>query len=445
MRNASGAALYDLDGHEYIDYVLSWGALLFGHAHPAIVRAITNAAARGTSFGTPTELESELAELIVASVPSIELIRFVSSGTEAALSAVRLARGYTGRDKIVKFAGCYHGHADAFLIAAGSGALTGGVPDSPGVTRAAAADTIVLPFNDESAVEAAFDRHGEGIAALVVEPYPGNMGLVLPRAGFLAKLRELCTRYGSVLIFDEVMTGFRVARGGAQAREGVRPDLTTLGKVIGGGMPVGAFGGKREIMEQLAPDGPVYQAGTLSGNPVAMAAGIATLNLIAQDPEIYDRFDEASRSLVDGMTGLLRERGVPCSATSAGAMFCVFLTEGPVENLDHVRRVDRELFAEFYRAVLEWRGLLRAVALRIELSLRRTYPRRPQPHARSLRRGAGRGAGKSLARAGRQTVGYRYAADLHRAVAPHRTGRSAGAPRFPGRAHVGSVGRPARL
>jgi glutamate-1-semialdehyde 2,1-aminomutase len=353
MRSGSGACLYDLDGHEYIDYVQSWGALLFGHAHPVIVRAIANAAARGTSFGAPTELETELAELIIASVPSIERIRFVSSGTEATLSAVRLARGYTGRDKIVKFAGCYHGHADAFLIAAGSGALTGGVPDSPGVTPATAGDTIVLPFNDEAAVEAAFQRDGERIAALVVEPYPGNMGLILPRSGYLAKLRELCTRFGAVLIFDEVMTGFRVARGGVQEHEGVYPDLTTLGKVIGGGMPVGAFGGKREIMEQLAPDGPVYQAGTLSGNPVAMAAGIATMNLIAQDPQIYERFDEASRSLADGLTGLLRDRGVPSYATAAGAMFCLFFTEGPVENLDDVRRVDRELFGEFYRSVLE--------------------------------------------------------------------------------------------
>ncbi len=353
MRSGNGAALYDLDGHEYIDYVQSWGALLFGHAYPPVVRAITNAAARGTSFGTPTELETELAELIVASVPSIERVRFVSSGTEAAFSAVRLARGYTGRDKIVKFAGCYHGHADAFLIAAGSGALTGGVPDSPGVTRAAAADTIVLPFNDEAAVEATFERDGERIAALIVEPYPGNMGLILPRAGYLAKLRDVCTRFGSILIFDEVMTGFRVARGGAQEREGTRPDLTTLGKVIGGGMPVGAFGGKREIMEQLAPDGPVYQAGTLSGNPVAMAAGIATLQLIAQDATLYERFDEASRSLVHGLTGVLRERGVPSYATAAGAMFCLFLTGGPVENLVDVRRIDREMFAEFYRAVLE--------------------------------------------------------------------------------------------
>lgn len=353
MRNGNGAALYDLDGHEYIDYVLSWGALLFGHAHPAIVRAITNAAARGTSFGAPTELESELAEYIVAAMPSIERLRFVSSGTEATLSAIRLARGYTGRDKIVKFAGCYHGHADAFLIAAGSGALTAGIPDSPGVTSATAADTIVLPFNDASAVEAAFVREGERIAALVVEPYPGNMGLVLPRAGYLAQLRELCTRYGSVLIFDEVMSGFRVARGGAQEREGVRPDLTTLGKVIGGGLPVGAFGGKHDIMERLAPDGPVYQAGTLSGNPVAMAAGIATMQLIARDRTLYERFDEASRSLINGLTGVLGERGIASCGTAAGAMFCVFLTSGPVENLGDVRRVDGNLFAEFYRAVLQ--------------------------------------------------------------------------------------------
>ncbi|MFZ0573081.1 MAG: glutamate-1-semialdehyde 2,1-aminomutase, partial [Candidatus Cybelea sp.] len=283
MKSGAGAMLYDVDGHEYLDYLMSWGALLLGHAHPAVTRAIVNAASRGTSFGTPTESESQLAELIVSMMPSIERIRFVSSGTEATLSAVRLARGYTGRSKIVKFAGCYHGHGDSFLIAAGSGALTAGVPDSPGVTDGVAADTIVLPFNDLVAVEEAFESNPGTIAALIVEPYPGNMGLILPRPGYLLELRELCTQHGAVLIFDEVMTGFRVARGGAQAREGVRPDLTTLGKVIGGGLPVAAFGGRAEIMAQLAPDGPVYQAGTLSGNPIAMAAGIATLGAVAAD------------------------------------------------------------------------------------------------------------------------------------------------------------------
>jgi glutamate-1-semialdehyde 2,1-aminomutase len=356
MRSGAGAALYDLDGHEYLDYLMSWGALLFGHAHPAITRAIGNAVARGTSFGTPTESESELAELVISMVPSIERIRFVSSGTEATLSAVRLARGYTGRHKIIKFAGCYHGHADSFLIAAGSGALTAGVPDSPGITPGTATDTIVLPFNDVSAVEAAFVAHPDSVAALVVEPYPGNMGLVLPRPGYLAALRELCTRYGAVLVFDEVMSGFRVARGGAQEREGVRPDLTTLGKVIGGGMPVGAFGGKREIMELLAPDGPVYQAGTLSGNPVTMAAGIATLNLIAADPELYDRFERSSRALVDALTAAMRQRGVPCFATSAGSMFCLFFTPQRVTNLEEARSGDRQLFAEYYRCLLE-RGI----------------------------------------------------------------------------------------
>jgi glutamate-1-semialdehyde 2,1-aminomutase len=353
MKSGAGAMLYDVDGHEYLDYLMSWGALLLGHAHPAVTRAIVNAASRGTSFGTPTESESQLAELIVSMMPSIERIRFVSSGTEATLSAVRLARGYTGRSKIVKFAGCYHGHGDSFLIAAGSGALTAGVPDSPGVTEGVAADTIVLPFNDLVAVEEAFEKNAGAIAALIIEPYPGNMGLILPRPGYLLELRELCTQHGAVLIFDEVMTGFRVARGGAQAREGVRPDLTTLGKVIGGGLPVGAFGGRLEIMSQLAPDGPVYQAGTLSGNPIAMAAGIATLGVIAADHALYERLEALGLRLTAGLKAGFDRHGLPSFVNCAGGMFSVFFTGDEVSDLRGAQATDRRLFAKYFGAMLE--------------------------------------------------------------------------------------------
>src|SRR5580700_1726749 len=321
IKSAAGAMLYDLDGHEYLDYVMSWGALLLGHAHPAVTRAIANTAARGTSFGTPTELESELAELIVSMMPSLARLRFVSSGTEATMSAVRLARGFTRREKIVKFAGCYHGHGDSFLIAAGSGALTHGSPDSPGVTEGTARDTIVVPFNDVAAIRRAFELNAETIAAVIVEPYPGNMGLILPLPGYLQSLRQLCSDYGALLVFDEVMTGFRVARGGAQAREGITPDLTTLGKVIGGGLPVGAFGGRADVMAHLSPDGPVYQAGTLSGNPVAMAAGIATLSIVAADAGLYDRLEAMTRRLVDGLDEVMRNRNVAHSCSYAGSMF----------------------------------------------------------------------------------------------------------------------------
>jgi glutamate-1-semialdehyde 2,1-aminomutase len=353
MKSGAGAMLYDVDGHEYLDYLMSWGALLLGHTHPAVTRAIVNAASRGTSFGTPTESESQLAELIVSMMPSIERIRFVSSGTEATLSAVRLARGYTGRSKIVKFAGCYHGHGDSFLIAAGSGALTAGVPDSPGVTEGVAADTIVLPFNDLVAVEEAFEKNAEAIAALIVEPYPGNMGLILPRPGYLLELRELCTQHGAVLIFDEVMTGFRVARGGAQAREGVRPDLTTLGKVIGGGLPVGAFGGRLEIMAQLAPDGPVYQAGTLSGNPIAMAAGIATLGVVATDHSLYERLETLGLRLTAGLKAGFDRHGLPSFVNCAGGMFSIFFTGDEVSDLRGAQATDRRLFAKYFGAMLE--------------------------------------------------------------------------------------------
>lgn len=356
MKNGAGARLYDLDGHEYLDYVMSWGALLLGHAYPAVTRAINNAVTRGTSFGTPTEPESELAEAIVSMMPSIERLRFVSSGTEATMSAIRLARGFTRREKIVKFAGCYHGHGDSFLIAAGSGALTHGVPDSLGVTEGTARDTIVLPFNDASAIERAFESEGDAIAAIVVEPYAGNMGLVLPRSGYLQRLRELCTRYGALLIFDEVITGFRVARGGAQEREGVTPDLTTLGKVIGGGLPVGAFGGRADVMAYLSPSGPVYQAGTLAGNPLAMAAGLAVLATIAEDATLYRRLETLAQQLSDGLHDVMERHGLAHTCVRAGSMFALYFTEGPVYDLESAQKSDRHLFAKYFGAMLE-RGI----------------------------------------------------------------------------------------
>lgn len=353
MKSASGATLRDLDGHEYVDYVMSWGALLLGHAHPAVTRAIANTALRGTSFGTPTELETELAESIASTMPSIARLRFVSSGTEATMSAIRLARGFTGRSKIVKFAGCYHGHGDSFLIAAGSGALTHGTPDSPGVTQGTAGDTIVLPFNDVAAVEAAMDVQGDAVAAIVVEPYPANMGLVLPRAGYLQRLRELCDASGALFIFDEVITGFRVGPGGAQGREGIVPDLTTLGKVIGGGLPVGAFGGRADVMAALSPDGPVYQAGTLAGNPVAMAAGLATLGIIAADTGLYARLDQTTRALVAGLDEVMTRHEIPHSCTQVGSMFAIFFSNEPVTDLAGAQNCDRELFAKYFATMLD--------------------------------------------------------------------------------------------
>jgi len=356
MQRGSGPFLYDLDGHEYVDYVLSWGALLQGHAYPPVVKAIVQAAGRGTSFGTPTEAESELGELIASMMPSIERIRFTSSGTEATMSAVRLARGYTGRDAIVKFAGCYHGHADAFLIAAGSGALTNGIPNSPGVTAGIARDTIVLPFNDAAAVSVAFDEHAARIAAVVVEPYAGNMGFVPPAPGFLRALRDRCDANGSLLIFDEVMTGFRVARGGAQQRTGIVPDLTTLGKVIGGGLPIGAFGGRADIMAELAPDGAVYQAGTLSGNPLAMAAGIAALRAIAADPTLYERLEVLAKLLCDGLAEVFTKHGIAQSSTYAGSMLCTFFNTEEVRDLDGALRSDTAAYAKYFHAMLD-RGI----------------------------------------------------------------------------------------
>ena len=352
VRSASGCRIVDLDGNEYIDYVMSWGPLILGHAHPGVVAAIAAAAERGTSYGAPTEAESELAELVCALVPSIERVRFVSSGTEATMSALRLARGHTGRAKLIKFMGCYHGHGDAFLISAGSGALTHGTPDSPGITPGTAADTIALPYNDLDAVETAFRAEPDAIAAVIVEPYVGNMGLVLPLPGFLAGLRALTDRYGALLIFDEVMTGFRVAPGGVQQRDGIAADLTTLGKIIGGGLPVGAFGGRADVMAHLSPEGPVYQAGTLSGNPLAMAAGAATLRALRAEGT-YEALDRAGARFLDGLTAVLRKHGVEHQAARAGSMVGVFFTERPVIDLASAQRSNTELYARFFHGMLD--------------------------------------------------------------------------------------------
>ena len=352
VREASGCRFTDLDGNSYVDYVMSWGPLILGHADPDVLAAIGAAAARGTSYGAPTEAESELAELVIAMVPSVEKVRFCSSGTEATMSALRLARGFTGRDKVVKFAGCYHGHGDSFLISAGSGALTMGTPDSPGITHGTARDTIVLPYNDVDAVRTAFAAEPTAIACVIVEPYVGNMGLVLPKPGYLAALRALCTEYGALLIFDEVMTGFRVAPGGVQEREGVLPDLTTLGKVIGGGLPVGAFGGRAEIMEKLSPLGAIYQAGTLSGNPLAMAAGIATLKALTR-PGVYDRLDAAGARFTEGMDDLFGRYAIPHQSAHRGSMVGFFFTAEPVTDLTSAKTADTAFYAQFFHAMLD--------------------------------------------------------------------------------------------
>ncbi len=350
VKEAHGAYLTDLDDNRYLDYVLSWGPMILGHAQEAVVEAIRDAATRGSSYGTPTEYETELAQLVVQAVPSVEKVRFCSSGTEATANAIRLARGVTGREKIIKFAGCYHGSADAFLISAGSSALTMGVPDSKGVTAGTARDTIVVPYNDPAAVRAAFEQNPEQIAAIIVEPYVGNMGLVLPVPGFLAALRSLTRDYGALLIFDEVMTGFRVGLGGVQQREGILPDITTLGKVIGGGLPVGAFGGPAAVMDRLTPDGNVFQAGTLSGNPLAMAAGIATLRQLSAP--LYVHLEGLAKRLTGGMAQVFRERGVPHTVASAGSMIGFFFTAGPVTDLASAKTSDVGLYARFFHAML---------------------------------------------------------------------------------------------
>jgi glutamate-1-semialdehyde 2,1-aminomutase len=351
VRSARGAYLTDVDDHRYLDYVLSWGPMIAGHAHPAVIEALRRAAERGTSYGAPTEAETELAELIVAALPSIEKVRFCSSGTEATANAVRLARGFTGRDKFVKFEGCYHGCADPFLIAAGSSALTMGVPNSKGVPAGTARDTLIVPYNDAAAVRAAFEANPGEIAAVIVEPYVGNMGFVTPLPGFLHALRVLTREFGALLIFDEVMTGFRVGMGGVQRREGVLPDLTTLGKVIGGGLPVGAFGGSAAIMDRLTPDGDVFQAGTLSGNPMAMAAGLATLRLLSDDRFVH--LERLATRLCAGMGEVFRRREVPHTLEAAGSMFGFFFTDGPVRDLAGAKTSDTALYARFFHGMLD--------------------------------------------------------------------------------------------
>jgi len=353
IARAQGAYIEDVDGNRYIDYVGSWGPMLFGHADPDVVRAIQEAATRSPSFGAPTELEVRVAELICELVPSIEMVRLVNSGTEATMSAVRLARAYTGRPKIIKFEGHYHGHADFFLIAAGSGALTYGQPNSPGVTPGTAQDTLLARFNDLQHVEQLVEANAGEVAAIILEPVAGNMGCVPPEPGFLEGLRALCDRHGMLLIFDEVMTGFRVARGGAQERYGVLPDLTTLGKVIGGGLPVGAYGGRREIMEYVAPKGPVYQAGTLSGNPLAMAAGYAVLRKIADTPDLYERLERFGAALEEGIRENLKGLGLDLYFTRVGAMATLFFTSKRVVDYETARRCDTRRFARYFHAMLE--------------------------------------------------------------------------------------------
>ncbi|MBX6340917.1 MAG: glutamate-1-semialdehyde 2,1-aminomutase [Thermomicrobiaceae bacterium] len=351
IARGAGATLYDVDGHAYLDYVLSWGPLIAGHAHPRVVARLREVVERGTSFGAPTEVEVALARRVVEQVPSIEMVRFVNSGTEATMSAIRLARAATGRPKLIKFVGCYHGHADPLLATAGSGLLTLGIPSSPGVTPGTAADTISLPFNDLAAVEHAFATWEDEIAAVIVEPVAGNMGVIPPAPDFLAGLRRIADRYRALLIFDEVITGFRLAPGGAQERYGVLPDLTCLGKIIGGGLPCAAYGGRRDLMEQVAPLGPVYQAGTLSGNPLAMAAGLATLDVLAE-PGSYERLDALAGRLADGLRAAAREAGVPATVNRVGSMLTAFFTDGPVTDYDSAVRADTDAYAAFHRAML---------------------------------------------------------------------------------------------
>jgi len=352
VTSADGAMLTTADGRQLIDFVCTWGPAIHGHNHPSIKAAIAAALENGTSFGTPNPYEVEIAELIVRFVPSIRKVRLCNSGTEATMSAIRLARGFTRRDKIIKFAGCYHGHSDSLLIKAGSGALTHGYPDSAGVPAAFARETIVLPFNDPAAVEAAFAANPDQIAGIILEPYPANVGLILPDPGFLSHLRNQCTAHGALLIFDEVMTGFRLARGGVQELEGITPDLTTLGKIIGGGLPVGAFGGRTDVMDCLAPLGPVYQAGTLSGNPLAMAAGIAALKLL-EESNPYPRLERLGREVRDALLAAARQKGLPLQVPQVGSMFAVFFTATPVRDYATALTSEAKVFGRFFHGCLD--------------------------------------------------------------------------------------------
>ncbi|MFN4145087.1 MAG: glutamate-1-semialdehyde 2,1-aminomutase [Runella sp.] len=356
IQSAQGPYLFDEDGHRYLEFINSWGPMILGHAHPLIEKAVADAIQHSFSFGAPTRREVEMAERIVNMVPSVEKVRMVNSGTEATMSAIRVARGYTGRDKIIKFEGCYHGHGDSFLIAAGSGAMTMGTPDSPGVTKGVANDTLTAPFNDLATLTALVEANRGQIAALILEPVVGNMGCVLPQEGYLEAIRALCTKEEIVLIFDEVMTGFRLARGGAQERFGVIPDMTTLGKIIGGGLPVGAYGGKREIMDCVSPAGPVYQAGTLSGNPIAMAAGLAMLTYLDEHPEVYTRLEQIGQKVAAGFNKVLQRLDLSFTINQIGSMFTFFMTSQPVIDFESAKTADTVLFGRYFQAMLK-RGM----------------------------------------------------------------------------------------
>lgn len=352
IEKAKGAYLYDVDGNQLIDYISSWGPMILGHAQETVIDAITTQAKKGTSYGIPTALETDIAALVVDLVPNIDKIRFVNSGTEACMSAVRLARGYTKREKIIKFTGCYHGHSDAFLIQAGSGAVTFGAPNSPGVTQGTAKDTLLANYNDLESVEAIFKQQGEAIAAIIIEPVAGNMGCVIPALGFLEGLRALCDTYGALLIFDEVMTGFRLAIGGAQERLGINADIVTFGKVIGGGLPVGAFAARKEIMQELAPEGPVYQAGTLSGNPLAMMAGLTTLKMLQEDPEVFHRLDQKTEFLHQGMKALIDAKGLPHQFNRLGSMLSLHFTDTAVVDFSSAALGNNDHFKAYFHGML---------------------------------------------------------------------------------------------
>ena len=347
-----GPYAWDVDGNRFIDYVGSWGPAICGHAHPEVIASLQEAIEKGTSFGAPCELENKLAEMVIEAVPSVEMVRFVNSGTEACMSVLRLMRAFTGRDKIIKFEGCYHGHADMFLVKAGSGVATLGLPDSPGVPRSTTSNTLTAPYNDLEAVKELFAENPDAISGVILEPVVGNAGFITPEPGFLEGLRELTKENGSLLVFDEVMTGFRISYGGAQARFGVTPDLTTMGKVIGGGLPVGAYGGKAEIMSMVAPAGPMYQAGTLSGNPLAMTAGIKTLELLRQEGT-YKKLDAITKKLIEGIIKAAQDAGIPITGSSISAMFGFYLTEGPIRNFEEAKSTNSELFGKLHRAMLE--------------------------------------------------------------------------------------------